>query len=123
MSKRLVQVEVGNHIVAVYPDKKTKLDEAFEFLRPALERNEIAMIITDDMTKDEIRERMTKEWNVKVAELEEKGDIVIKSVTEWHLLDGSLNAQRTVALWNMLAEQTIARKEWCSRGRRHGRLF
>ena len=63
-TKRCSLVETGNHIAAVYSDKDTEFEEAFEFLKSGLEKNEIIMFITDDISKDEIRKKINTEWNV-----------------------------------------------------------
>lgn len=109
MAQRLKSVEVGNHIIAVYSDRESKFDEAFEFLRPGLKSNEVMMILTEDMTKDEVRDRMRKEWDVDVLSLEKSGDIIMKTNSEWYFPDGMPNKERTIALWKVLAERSIAR--------------
>ena len=55
MAQRLQTIEQGNHIIAVYPSKDEKFNEAFAFLKGGLERNEVAVITTTDLPKDEIR--------------------------------------------------------------------
>lgn len=85
----LQTLEHGSHVIAVYPDKRTKFDAAFQFLKTGLERNEIIMLVTDDMSKEEIRSRMAAEFQVNIPLLETRGDIVIKSSSEWYFPDGS----------------------------------
>lgn len=46
---------VGHHVIAVYPDRKSKFDEAFEFLKLRPERNDVVMLLTEDVTKSEPR--------------------------------------------------------------------
>ena len=70
MARRIQTIEKGNHIIAVYPSKQEKFDEAFVFLKDGLERNEVAVITTTDLPKDEIRARMENDWQLNVDELE-----------------------------------------------------
>ena len=38
-------------MMAIYHHKETELEEAFEFLKSGLEKNEVIMLITDDCQK------------------------------------------------------------------------
>ena len=107
MAQRLQTLEVGNHVIAVYPNKEEKFNEAFAFLKDGLQRNEVIVLTTTDFTKDEIRARMRSEWKVDVTKLESKGDIVIRTTEEWYFPDGIPNIQRTMALWSTLVENSL----------------
>jgi hypothetical protein len=117
MAQRLQTLEVGNHVIAVYPNKEEKFNEAFAFLKDGLQRNEVIVLTTTDLTKDEIRARMRSEWKVDVTKLESKGDIVIKTTEEWYFPDGIPNIQRTMALWSTLVENSL------NKGKRGLRVF
>ena len=117
MAQRLQTIEQGNHILAVYPNKYEKFNEAFAFLKEGLERNEVVVLTTTDLTKDEIRTRMINEWAVDVAELESRGDIMIKTTEELYFPDGIPNIQRTKALWCTLVENCL------DKGKRGIRVF
>ncbi len=117
MAQRLQTIEQGNHIIAVYPSKEEKFNEAFTFLKCGLERNEVAVIITTDLPKDEIRVRMENEWQLNVAKLESSGDIIIRTTEEAYFPDGIPNIQRTIALWSTLVENCL------SKGKRGMRVF
>ena len=82
MAQRLQTLEVGNHVIAVYPNKEEKFNEAFAFLKDGLQRNEVIVLTTTDLPKDEIRARMRNEWKVDVTKLESKGDIIIRTTEE-----------------------------------------
>src|SRR5919199_2397841 len=88
MAQRLQTIEQGNHIIAVYPNKDEKFKEAFALLKEGLQRNEVVVLTATDLTKDEIRSRMINEWDVDVAELESRGDIMIKTTEELYFPDG-----------------------------------
>jgi hypothetical protein len=107
MAQRLQTLEVGNHVIAVYPTKEEKFNEAFAFLKEGLQRNEVLVLTTNDLLKDEIRVRMRNEWKVDVPELESKGDIIIRTTEELYFPDGVPNIQRTKALWSTLVENSL----------------
>jgi hypothetical protein len=117
MAQRLQRIEQGNHIIAVYPNKDEKFNEAFAFLKDGLQRNEVIVLTTTDLPKDEIRARMRIEWEVDVAELESTGDIIIRTTEELYFPDGIPNIQRTMALWSTLVENCL------SKGKRGIRVF
>ncbi|MGN6348137.1 MAG: MEDS domain-containing protein [Candidatus Nitrosocosmicus sp.] len=117
MAQRLQTIEQGNHIIAVYLSKEEKFNEAFAFLNDGLERNEVVVMTTTDLPKDEIRARMESEWQLNVAELESIGDIIIRTTEEVYFPDGMPNIQRTIALWSTLVENCL------SKGKRGMRVF
>ena len=117
MAQRLQTLEVGNHVIAVYHNKEEKFNEALAFLRDGLQRNELIMLLTTDLTKDEICAKMRTEWKVDVTKLESKGDIIIRTTEEWYFPDGVPNIQRTMALWSTLVENSI------NKGKRGLRVF
>jgi hypothetical protein len=117
LAQRLQTIEQGNHIIAIYPNKEEKFDEAFAFLKDGLERNEVVVMTTTDLPKDEIRVRMENEWQLNVTELESRGDIIIRTTEEAYFPDGIPNIQRTIALWSTLVENCI------SKGKRGMRVF
>jgi hypothetical protein len=118
MAQRLHTIEQGNHIIAVYHNKDEKFNEAFAFLKDGLQRNEVIVLTTTDLPKDEIRARMRNEWKeADVAELESKGDIIIRTTEELYFPDGIPNIQRTMALWSTLVENCL------SKGKRGIRVF
>ncbi|MGN6351646.1 MAG: MEDS domain-containing protein [Candidatus Nitrosocosmicus sp.] len=117
MAQRLQTIEQGNHIIAVYPSREEKFNEAFAFLNDGLERNEVVVMTTTDLPKDEIRARMESEWQLNVAELESVGDIIIRTTEEVYFPDGMPNIQRTIALWSTLVENCL------SKGKRGMRVF
>ena len=117
MAQRLQTIEQGNHIIAVYPNKDEKFNEAFAFLKEGLQRNEVIVLTTTDLPKDEIRAKMRSEWKVDVTELESRGDIIIRTTEELYFPDGIPNIQRTMALWSTLVENCL------SKGKRGIRVF
>jgi len=109
LAQRLQTIEQGNHIIAVYPTKEAKFNEAFAFLKAGLEKDEVVIMITTDLSKDEIRARMRNEWKVNVPKLESTGDIIIRTTQEAYFPDGIPNIQRTMALWSTLVENCLGK--------------
>ena len=97
-------MEPLSHIIAVYQDKETKIDEAFRFLKSGLDKNEIVMLITDEISKDNIRKKMKKEWNVNVKALESSYNIIIRTAPEWYFPHGIPSAERIIPRWLALNE-------------------
>lgn len=104
LNQRTELVEPSSHIIAVYQDKETKIDEAFRFLKSGLDKNEIVMPITDEISKDSIRKKMKKEWNVNVKELESSNNIIIRTAPEWYFPYGIPSAERIIPRWLALTE-------------------
>lgn len=117
MAQRLKTIEQGNHIIAVYPSREEKFNEAFAFLNDGLKRNEVVVMTTTDLPKDEIRAKMESEWQLNVVGLESIGDIIIRTTEEVYFPDGMPNIQRTIALWSTLVENCL------SKGKRGMRVF
>lgn len=100
MSQRIQKLEIGNHILAVYNSQHEKFKDAFEFLKNGLFRNEVAMLITEEITKDEVINILENNYGIlNIRELISKGDFIIKSTSEWYFPDGIASTQRTKALW------------------------
>lgn len=92
----------GSHIIAVYKDVIQEMDEGFEFLKLGLQKSEVLMMITDAMSKDDVLERMSDEWNVDAEKLEAEGTIIVKTTTGWYFPDGKANAEHINKKWNAL---------------------
>ena len=110
-TKRCHTIETGNHLAIVYSDKHTELDEAFEFLRYGLEKNEIIMLITDDFSKDEIRKKINSEWNLDAETLEKDGHLIIKTTPEWYFPYSPPSVHKLNTVWiSMIDYPHITRK-------------
>ena len=110
MSQRSQKLEVGNHILAIYNNREEKFNEIFEFLKMGLLRNEVAMLITEELTKEEIIERMKANLrDKKIEKMVEEGDFIIKSTSEWYFPGGVPSIQRTKAFWAELLNRLAKR--------------
>lgn len=100
----LKQVEIGNHIIAVYQDQESEFDEAFKFLKDGLDNNEIILIITDRLSKDQIRNKMKKEWGVNVEPMESRDIITIRTTQEWYYDNGFPEPSKIKAFWQAMTQ-------------------
>lgn len=117
MAHRLKTIKKGNHIIAIYDKIEDKYNEAFSFLRDGLDNNEVIIITTTHLPKDEIRNRIENEWNLDPFTLESQGDLIIRTTEEVYFPDGVPNIQRTKALWATLVENCLVK------GKRGMRVF
>jgi len=97
-------IHKGDHIIGIYPNKETELDLAFEFLKDGLQRNETVMLVTEALSKTEIRKKMKTIFKVDVDKLEAENDIIIKTTKEWYFPDGSFTANKIRAQWYNLID-------------------
>ena len=110
MSQRSQKLEVGNHILAIYNNREEKFNEIFEFLKMGFLRNEVAMLITEELTKEEIIWRMKANLRDKnIEKMVEEGDFIIKSTSEWYFPGGVPSIQRTKAFWAELLNRLAKR--------------
>jgi hypothetical protein len=86
----------GKHTLAIYSNSQEKLDAAFEFLKDGLSNDEVILLITDDLTKTEAIDIMTKKFENKfdVLRLVEERIINIYSSAEWYFSNGYFNINR-----------------------------
>lgn len=100
-------VRVGDHIIAVYADQKSKIDEALEFLEAGFRNGEAVMVVNDATTKELTLKRMSSEWDIDANAMEQKSDIIIKSTREWYSPDSTLDCKLVIAKWNSLASLSL----------------
>lgn len=100
----LKTVEAHDHILAIYPDVYAKLEEAFEFLKDGLDRNEAIIFLTDEMTRDDILKKMSRDWKIDACSLEKKGDITVSTVKEWYFPRGFVDSEAIIEKWKSASE-------------------
>lgn len=105
--QRLESVKSGDHIFGIY-NRKTELDEAFKFLKMGFDKNETVMLITEYLSKDEIRNRMGEQWQIEdVEKLESKGEIIIRTAEEWYFPEGVVDPDKIVRQWNKIVSSSL----------------
>ncbi|MGH9913397.1 MAG: hypothetical protein ACRD4W_13205, partial [Nitrososphaeraceae archaeon] len=62
--------EKASRLIGFYSNLDEELDDAFRFLKPALENNEaILLIIDESLDRSIIYKRMQEEWNIGAGEI------------------------------------------------------
>ena len=80
------QIKDNSHILGIYSSPERKIEDGLEYLRSGFEKkNEAILMITNELTKNEVRNEIMKKWKMspkKLADLEKNSIINIKSSTE-----------------------------------------
>lgn len=98
----------SNHIFAIYPNRQEKLKSAFKFLKDGLLNNEVILLITDEISKEEAITRMEKEYSgFDISNLLEKGVITILSTAQWYFINNSFDGDRTQIKWKKAVEESL----------------
>ncbi len=101
-------VKSSNHILAIYPNRRQKLDAAFRFLKDGLLNNEAILLITDEINKEGAITRMEKDYaGFDVLNLLEKGIISILSTSQWHFINDPFDGDRTQSKWKKAVEESL----------------
>jgi hypothetical protein len=75
-----------SHTFSIYSNCQEKLDAGFQFLIEGLENDESILFVTDDLSKEEIIERLKKicQFRFNISTLVNDGVITILSSTQWY---------------------------------------
>ncbi len=67
------------------------------------------LLITDELPKDTIREKIAKEWDVAedVNSLEIERRITLMTLAEWHIMDNKFDAKRSGAMMIEMAQKAL----------------
>jgi hypothetical protein len=100
--------EKAIRLIGFYSNLDEELDDAFRFLKPALENNEaILLIIDESLDRSIIYKRMQEEWNIgagEINDLENRGDLIIVTSSQWFHpgKGGTLDRKRIQHSWDEL---------------------
>jgi CRISPR/Cas system-associated endoribonuclease Cas2 len=79
--------EKASQLIGIYSNLNEELDDAFRFLKPALENNEVILLLIDEsFDRSAVYNRMKEEWNIssdEIIALENKGDLIVASSSQW----------------------------------------
>ena len=108
----IIQIQDNSHILGVYSSPQRKIEEGLEYLRIGFEENnEAILMITDELTKDEVRNIIIKKWKIssqdELAELEKNSIINIKSSRKLYFSTKILDSDRIVKQYSTLANKAI----------------
>jgi len=67
------QIQDNSHILGIYSSPQRKIEEGLEYLRIGFEeKNEAILLITDELTKDEVRNEILKNGRFLLKNLQTK---------------------------------------------------
>ncbi len=79
--------ERANRLIGIYSNLDEELYDAFRFLEPALENNEIILLLVDDsLDRSTVYNRMKEVWNISADEIdamEDKGELIVVTSSQW----------------------------------------
>ena len=109
----LTQIQDNSHILGIYSSPHCKIEEGLEYLRIGFEeKNEAVLLITDELTKDEVRNEILKKWKISVKELanqEKNGVITIKSSRNFYFSTNILDYDKILKQYSDTANKAIAK--------------
>ncbi|HJT09665.1 MAG TPA: MEDS domain-containing protein [Candidatus Nitrosotalea sp.] len=87
-----MMAQQGDHILGIYSKEKNEFDDVVSFLHEGIDNNEVLLLITDYVEKDEIRKKLGNAWNIDLKKLECSLDVVIRKPEEFYAPEGSIDA-------------------------------
>ncbi|HET9806163.1 MAG TPA: MEDS domain-containing protein [Nitrososphaeraceae archaeon] len=107
----ITQIQDNSHILGVYSSPQRKIEEGLEYLRIGFEeKNEAILMITNELTKNEVRNEIMKKWKIfpyKLADLEKNSIINIKSSTEVYFSTNRIDRDKIVKQFSNLVNKAI----------------
>ena len=107
----IVQIQDNSHILGVYSSPQRKIEEGLEYLRIGFEeKNEAVLMVTDELTKDEVRNEILKKWKIssnELADLERDGIINIKNSRKFYFSTKIIDCGKIVKQYSDLANKAI----------------
>lgn len=101
----------GEHFLVAFETPQELMEQSLRFLKIGLlEKNEDILLVTDELPKNTIRERIAKEWNVDVESLEQNGRITLMTFPEWHLIDGKFDIKRSKIMMVKMVRKALDRR-------------
>ena len=105
------QIQDNSHILGIYSSPQRKIEEGLEYLRIGFEeKNEAVLIITDELTKDEIRKEIIVKWNIsrhQLTDLENNAIINIKSSRNFYFSTNKIDRDRIAKHYSDLAYKSL----------------
>ena len=88
-----------SHAFSIYSNSQEKLDAGFQFLIEGLENDESILFVTDDLSKEEVVERLKEvcQNRFNISTLVNDGIITILSSTQWYFSGDILEMGRLSA--------------------------
>ncbi len=99
----------GEHLLVAFETPQELIEQSLQFLKTGLlKQEEDILLVTDELPKNAIREKIAKEWNIAdVNSLEEQGRITLMTFAEWHLIDNKFDAKRGKTMMLKMAQKAL----------------
>jgi len=98
----------GEHFLIAFETPQELIEQSLQFLKTGLvENGEDILLVTDELPKDRILEKIAKEWNVDASTLEAKGRITLMTFREWHLIDDKFDIKRSKTMMTKMVRKSI----------------
>jgi CheY-like chemotaxis protein len=98
----------GEHFLIAFETPQELIEQSLQFLKTGLlENGEDILLVTDELPKDRILEKIAKEWNVDASTLEANGRITLRTFREWHLIDDKFNIKRSKTMMRKMVRKSI----------------
>ena len=106
----IARARSGEHFLVAFETPQELIEQSLQFLKIGLlEKDEDILLVSDELPKDRIRERIAKEWNIDVKNLEENGRITLMTFPEWHLIDGKFDIKRSKTMMVKMVRKALDR--------------
>ncbi len=99
-------LKVGSHGIFFYRSPHEKHEVAFNFLQAGIEKGEGAVYIASQETSTRIRRHM-EDFGLNVESLERDGVLRVFDSDGWYLVDGEVNASRTLMLGQHVFDEAM----------------
>jgi hypothetical protein len=107
----IVQIQDNSHILGVYSSPQRKIDDGVEYLRIGFEeKNEAILMVTDELTRDQVRNEIIKKWKIssnELAGLERDGIINIKSSRKFYFSTNIIDRDKIIKNYYDLANKAL----------------
>jgi hypothetical protein len=111
----ITQIQDKSHILGIYSSPQRKIEDGLEYLRIGFEeKNETILMITNELTKNELRNEIMKKWKIspnKLADLEKNSIINLKSSTEVYFSTNRINRDKIGKQFSDLANKAIEKRK------------
>jgi hypothetical protein len=99
----------GSHFCQFYQTREDLLDILVPYFRAGLENNELCIWVTSDfLTREDALTALEKEVP-DFSEYLARGQMEIFPYTDWYLLGGNFDLQRTLDMWMEKHNEALAR--------------
>ncbi len=104
----IARARSGEHFLVAFETPEELMEQSLRFLKIGLlEKDEDILLVTGQLPKNIISERIAREWNVDVKSLEENGRIMLMTFPEWHLIDGKFDIKRSKTMMVKMVRKAL----------------